>query len=99
MKQPPWVLSNNQLTLSCHVQPGAKHTRLVGLHDDRLKIQLKAPPVDGRANKLLIDFLAELCACPRSEVTIQRGDSSRFKSIRINGMQHIPDKIINLDQE
>lgn len=99
MKQPPWLLSNNQLTLSCHVHPGAKQTRLVGLHNDRLKIQLKAPPVDGRANKLLIDYMAKVCARPRSEVTIQRGESSRFKIIKINGMQHIPDKIMNQDKE
>lgn len=99
MKQPPWLLSNNLLTLTCHVQPGAKQTRLAGLHDDRLKIQLKAPPVDGKANKMLINFLAKVCARPRSDVTIQRGESSRFKTIRINGMQQIPELVFKLDKE
>lgn len=99
MKQQPWLLSNNQLILSCHVHPGAKQTRLAGLHDHRLKIQLKSPPVDGKANKMLIDYLAKMCARPRSDVTIQRGESSRFKTIQINGIQQIPEQIIILNKE
>jgi len=39
-----------KIVLYC--QPGAKQTRMVGWHDDKIKIQLKAPPVDGAAIKL-----------------------------------------------
>lgn len=99
MKQAPWSLKENQLTLNCHVQPGARQTGLSGLHNQRLKIQLKAAPVDGQANKMLVEYLARLCARPRSEITIYRGESSRFKTIRINGVQEIPQQIINLHKE
>ena len=99
MKPAPWVLKNNTLILSCHIQPGARHNRLVGLHDQRLKIQLKAPPVDGKANEMLIEYLAKLCARPRAEISISRGESSRHKTIQINGISQIPEEFFKLSQE
>lgn len=73
-----------RIVLYC--QPGARQTRLVGLHDGKPKIQLRAPPVDGEANKVLIAFLSELCALPKSCVTIESGASSRTKRINVEGL-------------
>jgi len=73
MNRQPWVLSDNQLTLFCHVQPGAKYNKLSGLYDNCLKIQLKAAPVEGKANKALIDYLSITCDVSKSQVTIKRG--------------------------
>jgi len=92
----PWLLNNNTLTLYCHVQPGAKHNRLMGLHDQRIKIQLKAPPIDGKANTMLIRYLAELFACPLAEITIRQGVSSRKKTIEIKGINAIPKEFYGL---
>lgn len=69
-----------------YCQPGAKQTRLVGLHDGKPKIQLKAPPVDGAANKALIAFLADLCKVPKSAVTIELGTSGRTKRVEVAGV-------------
>ena len=69
-----------------HCQPGAKHTRCVGLHDGKPKVQLKAPPVDGAANKELIGFLAEVCGVPRSAVTLESGASGRIKRLAVEGV-------------
>lgn len=69
-----------------YCQPGAKQTRLVGLHDGKPKIQLKAPPVDGAANKALIAFLADLCQVPKSAVTIELGTSGRTKRVEVAGV-------------
>lgn len=69
-----------------YCQPGAKQTQLVGLHDGKPKIQLKAPPVDGAANKALIAFLADLCKVPKSAVTIELGTSGRTKRVEVAGM-------------
>jgi len=73
-----------RIVLYC--QPGAKQTRLVGLHDGKPKIQLRAPPVDGEANKALITFLAELCSLPKSYISIESGASSRIKRVNVEGL-------------
>ena len=44
------VAADGHITLTLHIQPGAKKTEFAGLHGDALKIRLAAPPVDGKAN-------------------------------------------------
>ena len=61
----------------------ADAARVAGLHGDRLRIQLAAPPVDGAANAELIDLLARLLSVPRASVTIVRGQTSKRKTIRV----------------
>ena len=98
MNQQPWVFSDNQLTIFCHIQPGAKQNQLTGLYDNCLKIQLKSPPVDGKANKALIGFLASLCSTTKSQISIKRGLTGRRKTILIQGLQEIPAKISQLSK-
>ncbi len=69
-----------------YCQPGAKQTQCVGLHDGKPKIQLKAPPVDGEANKALIAFLSKACGVPKSAVTIEMGASGRIKRVSVEGV-------------
>ena len=73
-----------KIVLYC--QPGAKQTCVVGWHDDKIKIQLKAPPVDGAANKTLIGFVADLCGVTKSAVTIEFGESGRIKRVEVDGL-------------
>ena len=56
------------ISLTLHIQPGAKRTEFAGLHGDALKIRLAAPPVDGKANEALIKFIAETLGLARSAV-------------------------------
>ena len=93
MKQIPWRVQEDDLILNCQIQPGARQDRIVGLHGYRLKIQLKAPPVDNKANASLIEFLARIFACPRARVHITRGLGSRQKTIQINSISGIPEEI------
>jgi len=67
-----------------HAQPGARRTELVGLHGDSLKIRIAAPPVDGRANELLLAFLAREFGVLRSTVSIRSGSTARRKRVRLN---------------
>lgn len=69
-----------------HCQPGAKQTKCVGLHDGKPKIQLKAPPVDGAANKALIAFLSDALGVPKSAITIELGASGRTKRVAVDGL-------------
>lgn len=73
-----------KIVLYC--QPGAKQTQLVGLHDGKPKIQLKAAPVDGAANKALVAFLAQVCGVPKSAIDIEMGTSSRIKRVEVGGV-------------
>jgi uncharacterized protein (TIGR00251 family) len=74
------------VVLALHIQPGAKKTEVCGLHGDALKIRLAAPPVDGKANDALIEFLARVLSVPRSSVELLSGQTSRAKRLRIDGI-------------
>lgn len=71
------------LEIDVLVQPRASRSRLCGVHDGRLKVQLAAPPVDGEANEALVALIADLLDLPRREIRILRGDSSRRKTLAV----------------
>lgn len=79
-------IADGSFVLALHIQPGAKKTVIAGLHGDALKIRLAAPPVDGKANAALIEFLAKTCGVPRSAVELVSGETSRSKRVRIIGV-------------
>jgi uncharacterized protein len=72
--------------VSVHVQPRARQTRIVGQHGDALKIQLASPPVDGKANAALRDFLAATLDLPRAQVSLVAGQRSRAKTLLATGI-------------
>ena len=84
--------------LTLHTQPNAKRTEWVGLHGDALKLRLKAPPVDGKANQALCTYLAEIFAVKRHSVVLLSGETSRHKRIHIKNTTHLPLSIINILQ-
>lgn len=65
----------------CRVQPNAGKTALAGRYGNSLKITLKSPPADGKANKELRRFFAELAEVPPSSVKLLSGLSSRDKRV------------------
>jgi len=76
---------DGRITLTLHIQPGAKKTEFAGLHGDALKIRLAAPPVDGKANEALLRFLADVLDLPKSAVTLKSGQTSRRKVLEVTG--------------
>lgn len=73
------------VSLTLHVQPGAKRSEVVGLHGDALKIRLAAPPVEGRANEALLRFISELFDVPLRQVELKQGGQSRHKVVVVQG--------------
>lgn len=69
-----------------HAQPQARKNEVVGLHNDRLKVKIKSPPVDGKANECLIDYLADLLGTSRSKIRILKGETSRQKQVLLVGL-------------
>jgi uncharacterized protein len=88
--------ADGALLLRVAVQPGATKSQITGLHGDLLKIRIHAPPVDGKANRALIEFLADEFATPRSRVGVIRGDTSRAKTVRIASPAQLPAQLTAL---
>lgn len=68
-------------TVSCHVQPKASRTAVAGMYGENLKVALKSPPVDGKANKELCRFFASLASVSNGSVELLSGETSRNKRI------------------
>jgi len=81
----PLKETSSGITFSVKVQPRARKNAITGTVGDALKLALTAPPVEGKANQAVIEFLADFFEIPRSSITIASGASSRLKVIRISG--------------
>ncbi|HUX90145.1 MAG TPA: DUF167 domain-containing protein [Gallionellaceae bacterium] len=93
---PEWYrTSGDCITLTLHVQPGAKQTTVAGLHGDALKIRLAAPPVEGRANEALLRFIADLFKVPLRNVELKQGGQSRHKRVEVRGSAINPDSLLS----
>ncbi len=90
-----WYRRNGDvLTLTLHVQPGAKRSEVAGLHGDALKIRLAAPPIEGRANEALLKFIAESFGVPLRQVELKQGGQSRHKVVAITGSKIEPENVL-----
>jgi uncharacterized protein (TIGR00251 family) len=78
------------LTLNLHVQPKASKDEWSGLHGSRLKLRIKAPPIDGRANQYLLKFLAKEFGVSHADCKLISGECGREKRISIIRPQKFP---------
>lgn len=82
----PWIkTAKDGVVLSIHLTPRASRDAVDGLHGDALKVKIKAPPVDGKANAYLLAFLAEQLGVAKSSVSLERGETSREKTVLVRG--------------
>lgn len=79
------TVQDGAVLLPVKVVPGASRTRLMGEHDDRLKIAVAAAPEKGRANDALIEFLAKMLDVRKKDISVVSGPTSPQKTIRIEG--------------
>ncbi len=73
------------ITLNLHCQPGAKLTKVVGLHDGCLKISLQAPALENKANEMLLSWLSKQLRVPQKQIQLLSGQNSRIKRVEIWG--------------
>ena len=83
----------SDLLLELRVQPRASRTEFAGCLGERLRVRLQAPPVDGRANAALIEFIAKSFGVSRSAVTLEKGLSGRDKRVRVAGAGALPEAL------
>lgn len=72
--------------IEVRIQPNSSKNQIIGKHGDRLKIKIQSPPVDGKANACVIEFLSEVFHLAKSRVAILRGETSREKTVFIVGV-------------
>lgn len=88
-----------KIEFTVYVQPSAKNSEIVGMHDNALKIRIKDRPIEGKANDALISFLSDKLGIRKSEIEIIRGKQGRLKVIRITShedFQSIEEKMRKL---
>lgn len=74
------------IVLRVVAHPGAGRSAVVGIHGDALKVKVGAPPVGGRANRALVELVAELFGVTPARVSVTSGEASRIKRLRIEGV-------------
>jgi hypothetical protein len=72
-------------TIRVKVKPGSRVSTLEQASDGTWLARVKAPPVEGKANRELVELVAERFACPKSAVTIKSGAAGRMKLVTIQG--------------
>ena len=68
------------------VIPRSSRTEILGKENDIYRMKLTDPPVEGKANKAVIELLAEKLGVPKREIEIVSGKTGRLKTIRIRGL-------------
>jgi len=77
-----YEVKEDHILLRIKAVPGSSLNKIAGIHDDALRIKIKAPAVEGAANKELIKFLAKTFRIAKSDVAIQKGETSKVKTVR-----------------
>src|SRR5437660_134057 len=72
--------------LSVFCQPKAARSALVGMHAGSLKVKVRAPALEGRANEALLDLLGDALGVPRGRLRLVSGEQSRRKRVRVEGL-------------
>lgn len=83
----------------CQLQANASRTEWVGKQGNALKVRLKAPAVEGKANKALIAFFAKEFGVRKNQVCILTGELSRHKRVKIEQPKQIPEKVVEFLQD
>ena len=76
---------SNEVRISLRIQPGAPKNAVAGLVNGVWKIRVTAPPVEGKANRELIEYLSDVLDVPKSNITIVKGETGRDKVVSIIG--------------
>ncbi len=73
----------NDIIIKAKIVPGSSKSKIIGAYNDALKIAIAAPPVEGKANKKCIAYLAKCFNVAKSKIEIISGQTSKNKLIKI----------------
>lgn len=82
---------NNDLILRLRIQPKASRDAFIAPYgDNHYKVTISSPPIGGKANEQLIRFLSKQFGLPRSRISLESGERSRSKSLRLKSPTKLP---------
>lgn len=78
-----YEIKTQAVYITIKIKPNAKESKVLSISENFLSISIKAPPIDNKANEMLIDFLSDLFSVTKKEVEIVRGKNARLKRIKL----------------
>ncbi len=85
----PYRKGKNGIIINIRVEPRSSRAEVIGVHGDTLKVKLTSPPVEGAANKQLIEILAKHFGIRKGAVRIIKGERSKNKVVEIEGLEEL----------
>lgn len=79
------------MVINIKVEPRSSKSGIAGYYRDGLKVKLTSPPLEGKANKELVEVLAREFKISKKDIEIIRGEKSKNKVVRLNGVRSIED--------
>lgn len=94
-----YTLSEDGITLRIKAVPNSSKNEICGLLDEALKVKIKAPAVENKANLELVKFFAKLLKVPKSSVQLKSGGNSKVKTLYIEGctIDKLKNVCVNID--
>jgi uncharacterized protein (TIGR00251 family) len=80
------IQGNAGTLILTYIQPGASKTAIKGIYQERLKLSVQAPPVEGAANEAVLKFIASALGVAKSKVHLISGETSRMKNVWVMGI-------------
>ena len=74
------------VVLSVRAQPRSSRSGIDGVAGDFVKVRIRSAPVDGKANKELVETLSEAFGVPKSRIEFKGGETSKTKRILLRGI-------------
>ena len=74
------------IRITVQIQPNARRNEVTGYRDDILRLKIAAPPIEGKANRELVEYLSELLDISKSHIILEKGAASKKKVLLIQGL-------------
>jgi uncharacterized protein (TIGR00251 family) len=85
----PFKRAKDGITVEIKVEPRASKAGVLGVMGDCLKVKLTSPPVDGAANKQLVELLSKEFGIRKNSVKIVKGERSKNKVVKLLGVDSL----------
>ena len=92
--QIPYKKTNNGIIIKVKIEPKSSKKGFAGFIGDTVKIKLNSPPVEGAANKELIEFLSKELNIRKSSIIILTGKTSKNKVLEIRGIDSLSTEVL-----